>query len=95
MYGVGALERYSHICVFKLICTLANYWAVICESCPGFYISDIVIIPVIVVLSCCNWEFSFWISVCGKLLVCAAYCITVSCFFFLSGVSESECIRVM
>jgi hypothetical protein len=46
-------------------------------------------------LSKLNWEFSYWISVCGKLLVCVMFCIMVYSFCFLSGVSGSECILVM
>jgi len=42
---------------------------------------------------CCNWDFSFWISVYGKLLVCVMYCIMVHSFCCLLGVSE--CIVVM
>jgi len=37
LYSVGALERYSHICVFKQTGDPADYWSVICELCPGFF----------------------------------------------------------
>jgi len=50
MYSVGALERYSHICVLKYIGDLVNQWAVICELCPGSYVSVGVIVLVIVVV---------------------------------------------
>ena len=37
--------------------------------CPGFCISDSVIVSVVVVAFMLYWEFSFWLSLCGKLLV--------------------------
>jgi len=51
LYSVGALERYSHICVLKYTGDLVNQWAVICEFCPGCYVSVGVIVPVAVVVS--------------------------------------------
>ena len=37
---------------------------------------------------CCNWEFSFWISVYGKLMDFVMYCIMVHSFCCLLGASE-------
>jgi hypothetical protein len=45
IYSVGAPERYSHICVFKYIGTLATE----CEYFLGYFISDSVIVSVTVV----------------------------------------------
>ena len=68
-----------------------KYWSVIRECCPGFCLSDCYCFG----HSCCSLEFSFWINVCEKLLVCAMYFFVVHYFYFLSGVSGSECIPVM
>jgi len=50
LHSVGAVARYFHTCVFKAIDDLAKFWAVICECCPGFFVSVSVIVFVVVVM---------------------------------------------